>query len=145
MVSARNRATRMTPTPANAAWSQKITRQLLYVTMTPPMSGPNAGPISVLEECQYSYDFWNSLGLTRSKTSRGRLIVRSTNVRCVVIISRAPLTGLYMSPMQPAPTIKSEVPWKAVRIRNMKNDSRFGASAVPIEKARNKAREIKQG
>ena len=40
---------------------------------------------------------------------------------------------------------KKLVPWKAVRIRKTKNDGRFGASAVPIEKAVNNAVEMIAG
>jgi hypothetical protein len=41
-----------------------------------------------------------------------------------------------MSPMQLEPRIRNDVPWKAVRMRKMKNDARLGASAVPIENAK---------
>jgi hypothetical protein len=32
---------------------------------------------------------------------------------------------------------RNAVPWKAVKIRKMKNDAKFGARAVPILKAKN--------
>lgn len=43
-----------------------------------------------------------------------------------------------MSPMQAAPTVRNDVPWKAVRMRKMKKAGRLGASAVPIEQAANR-------
>lgn len=46
--------------------------------------------------------------------------------------------GLYMSPMTLDPMIRKAVPWKAVKIRKMKNEARLGASAVPTEKAQNR-------
>lgn len=49
-----------------------------------------------------------------------------------------------MSPMQAAPTIKKEVPSKAVRIRKTKKAGRFGASAVPIEHAQKRTPEIRE-
>jgi hypothetical protein len=40
-----------------------------------------------------------------------------------------------MSPIQELPIIRKEVPWKAVKMRKMKNEAKLGANAVPIEKA----------
>ncbi len=40
--------------------------------------------------------------------------------------------------MHDAPTMRKEVPWKAVRIRKTKNEARLGLSAVPMEQARNR-------
>jgi hypothetical protein len=37
--------------------------------------------------------------------------------------------------MQELPMMRKEVPWKAVKMRKMKNEAKLGASAVPIEKA----------
>jgi hypothetical protein len=37
--------------------------------------------------------------------------------------------------MQAAPMVRKEVPWKAVRMRKMKNAGRLGARAVPMEQA----------
>jgi hypothetical protein len=34
---------------------------------------------------------------------------------------------------------KNAVPWKAVKIRNTKKAAKFGARAVPMEKAKNSA------
>jgi hypothetical protein len=47
--------------------------------------------------------------------------------------------------MELAPTIKKLVPWNAVRMRKTKNDARFGASAVPMENAKNKTAEPMHG
>ena len=44
-----------------------------------------------------------------------------------------------MSPMTADPMTRNAVPWKAVRILNTKKAARFGARAVPMEKAVNKA------
>lgn len=44
-----------------------------------------------------------------------------------------------MSPITAEPMTRKAVPWKAVRILKTKNAARFGASAVPIEKAVNRA------
>jgi hypothetical protein len=52
--------------------------------------------------------------------------------------------GEYMSPRHELPMIKNDVPWKAVRIRNTKKAGRFGARAVPMLKAKNKAAEETQ-
>jgi hypothetical protein len=41
--------------------------------------------------------------------------------------------------------MRNVVPWKAVRIRKMKNDIRLGANAVPMEKARNSMEDIRKG
>jgi hypothetical protein len=46
--------------------------------------------------------------------------------------------------MQAAPIVRKEVPSKAVRMRKMKYDIRFGESAVPREHARNKVAVIMQ-
>ena len=47
IVSGRKKKIRRHPAPASAVCSQKITRQLRNVTITPPIRGPKAGPISV--------------------------------------------------------------------------------------------------
>jgi hypothetical protein len=44
-----------------------------------------------------------------------------------------------MSPMTLDPMTKKAVPWKAVKIRKTKNEAKLGASAVPIENAKNNA------
>jgi len=41
-----------------------------------------------------------------------------------------------MSPMAELPTTRKDVPWKAVRMRKMKYEGRFGASAVPMLNAK---------
>lgn len=51
--------------------------------------------------------------------------------------------GRYMSPMTAAPTIRNAVPSKAVSMRKMKKDARFGERAVPREKQpKRKAQEM---
>lgn len=51
--------------------------------------------------------------------------------------------GRYMSPMTAAPTIKNAVPSKAVSMRKMKKEARFGERAVPREKQpKRKAQEM---
>jgi hypothetical protein len=47
--------------------------------------------------------------------------------------------------MQFAPTIRNAVPWKAVSIRKMKNETRFGDKAVPTENPRNMTADIRHG
>lgn len=52
--------------------------------------------------------------------------------------------GRYMSPMHEAPIVRNEVPSKAVRIRKIKYDTKFGESAVPSEQPQNSTAVIKQ-
>ncbi len=40
--------------------------------------------------------------------------------------------------------MRKAVPWNAVRIRNTKYEARFGAKAVPMLKAKNKAADMMQ-
>lgn len=52
--------------------------------------------------------------------------------------------GRYISPIHEAPIVRKEVPSKAVRIRKMKYDTKFGESAVPREQPQNNTAVIKQ-
>jgi hypothetical protein len=48
-----------------------------------------------------------------------------------------------MSPRQAAPTMRKAVPWKAVRMRKTKKETRFGARAVPILKAKKRTADMR--
>jgi hypothetical protein len=50
-----------------------------------------------------------------------------------------------MSPIQAFPTIKKDVPWYAVSIRKMKKEAKFGDTAVPMLKTKNRDAEMMLG
>jgi hypothetical protein len=51
-------------------------------------------------------------------------------------IAVARSVGLYISPIHDAPTIRKDVPSRAVRMRKTKKAARFGLRAVPSEQAK---------